>query len=169
MPGVSNRCAHQFQESGAMLRSPGAVTGKIEDFIVHIPSIVAIWICSATACGLANRRSINRFDKVSPSWSTSFKLACRARSDMARRTGGADLPLHGGRGTAVASGSYDRRVRWRWSGSSTHLGQAACRKRPRCIAAHLRGVFPFMKSTGVPLCTRCASASASQLVRRMQP
>jgi hypothetical protein len=37
------------------------------------------------------------------------------------------------------------------------------------IAAHLRGVFPFMKSTGVPLRTRCASASASQLVRRMQP
>jgi hypothetical protein len=51
MPGCY---AYQFQESRSMLRSPGSVTGKIEDFVAHFASIVAIWICSTMACGLAN-------------------------------------------------------------------------------------------------------------------
>jgi hypothetical protein len=87
-----------------------------------------------------------------------IRVSTRGRRRLKRLSGGGHnilrLQSHSG-GHAQYGPTWGKQLAGRGSGAR--------------IAAHLRGVFPFMKSTGVPLCTRCASACASQLVRRMQP
>ena len=116
-------------------------------------------LVTGLSCRSARCRRRDRHGKgTSAIASGRIRVSTRGRRRLKRLSGGGHnilrLQSHSG-GHAQYGPTWGKQLAGRGSGAR--------------IAAHLRGVFPFMKSTGVPLCTRCASACASQLVRRMQP
>jgi hypothetical protein len=77
------RCAHKFQESRAVICPPSSVTNEIEDFVAHVPSSVALAICSVTAAlgKLTQRQLFDGIDRCQVHWHAAFHL-CQAVQEV---------------------------------------------------------------------------------------